>query len=171
MSGEASFLNGRFNLLGSGGDIWGYADACHFAYRSLNGNGTMLARVDSMQYTDPWSKAGVMMREAIAADAKDVFIGLSGQGGSTMQWRPLSGDRTSGSVDGPPAKPPYWVKLVRAGNVFTGYVSTDGANWRMVANATVPMSKRLLVGLAITAHNNAVLNSTLFEQVRFSGRP
>ncbi len=171
MSGEASYLNGRFNLLGSGGDIWGYADAFHFAYRPLNGDGTILAKVDSMQYTDPWSKVGVMMREGSAADAKDVFIGLSGQGGSTMQWRPISGDRTSGSVDGPPAKLPYWVKLVRAGNVFTGYVSSDGLDWRLVANTTVPMNKRLLAGLAITAHNNAVLNSSLFEQVRFSGSP
>ena len=171
MGGEASFLNGRFNLLGSGGDIWGYADACHFVYRTLNGDGTILAKVDSMQYTDPWSKVGVMIREGSAADAKDVFIGFSGQGGSTMQWRPISGDRTSGSVDGPPAKLPYWVKLIRAGNVFTGYVSADGLNWRMVANATVPMNKHLLAGLAITAHNNAVLNSTLFEKVRFKGFP
>jgi regulation of enolase protein 1 (concanavalin A-like superfamily) len=171
LSGEASFLNGRFNLLGSGGDIWGYADACHFVYRTLNGDGTILAKVDSMQYTDPWSKVGVMIREGSAADAKDVFIGFSGQGGSTMQWRPVSGDRTSGSVDGPPAKLPYWVKLIRAGNVFTGYVSADGLDWHMVGNTTVAMNKHLLAGLAITAHNNAVLNSSLFEQVRFKGAP
>jgi uncharacterized repeat protein (TIGR03806 family) len=167
MSGDASFLNGRFNLLASGTDIWGYADAFHFVYRPLNGNGQIIARVTSMQYTDPWCKAGVMMREGLGSDAKDVLMALSGQGGSTMQWRPISGDRTSGSVDGPPAKLPYWVKLTRVGDVFTGYVSGDGADWRMVSTATVPMNKSLLVGLAITAHNNTVLNSTLFEQVAF----
>ncbi len=167
MSGEASYLNGRFNLLASGGDIWGYADGFHFAYRSLNGNGQIVARVDSMQYTDPWCKAGVMMREGIAPDAKDVLMALSGQGGSTMQWRPISGDRTSGSVDGPAAKTPYWVKLTRVGDVFTGYVSADGTDWHLVSTATVPMSKNLLVGLAITAHNNTVLNSTLFDKVSY----
>ncbi len=170
LSGESSFLNGRFNLLGSGGDIWGYADAFHFVYRPLNGDGQIIAHVISMQYTDPWSKVGVMIRENNSADAKDVLVALSGQGGSTMQWRPVTGDRTSGSVDGPPAKLPYWVKLSRAGNVFTGYVSTAGTNWQMVATATVPMNKNLLIGLAVTSHNNSALNSTLFDHVSFTGR-
>jgi regulation of enolase protein 1 (concanavalin A-like superfamily) len=108
-----------------------------------------------------------MMREGIAPDAKDVLMALSGQGGSTMQWRPTSGDRTSGSVDGPPAKMPYWVKLARVGDVFTGYVSADGIDWHLVSTATVPMNKTILVGLAITAHNNTVLNSTLFDKVSY----
>jgi uncharacterized repeat protein (TIGR03806 family) len=170
LTGEASFLNGRFNLIASGGDIWGYADAFHFVYRPLNGNGQIIARVFSMQYTDPWAKAGVMFRENISVDAKDVFMGLSGQGGSTLQWRPIAGDRTSGSVDGPPAKLPYWVKLTRVGDVFTGYVSSDGINWKTVGSGTVPMNKNLLVGLAVTSHNNSALNSTLFEHVSFASR-
>ena len=168
MTGEASYLNGRFNLVASGGDIWGYADAFRFIYRPLNGDGQIVARVFSMQYTDPWAKVGVMIRENVAADAKDVFMGLSGQGGSTLQWRPITSDRTSGSVDGPPAKLPYWVKLTRAGDVFTGYVSKDGINWQTVGNATVPMNKNLLIGLAVTSHNNSALNSTLFEHVSFT---
>jgi uncharacterized repeat protein (TIGR03806 family) len=168
--GESSFLNGRFNLLASGGDIWGYADAFHFVYRPLNGDGQIIAHVASMQYTDPWAKAGVMIRENISADAKDILMALSGQGGSTLQWRPVTGDRTSGSVDGPPARLPYWVKLTRVGNIFTGYVSADGINWQTVGTATVPMNKNLLIGLAVTSHNNSVLNSTLFEHVSFSVR-
>ena len=168
LTGEASYLNGRFNLVASGGDIWGYTDAFHFIYRPLNGDGQIVARVFSMQYTDPWAKVGVMFRENVAADAKDVFMGLSGQGGSTLQWRPITSDRTSGSVDGPPAKLPYWVKLTRAGDVFTGYVSQDGIHWQTVGNATAPMNKNLLIGLAVTSHNNAALNSTLFEHVSFT---
>jgi uncharacterized repeat protein (TIGR03806 family) len=168
--GESSFLNGRFNLLASGGDIWGYADAFHFDYRALNGDGQIIAHVASMQYTDPWAKAGVMIRENVSPDSKDIFMAVSGQGGSTLQWRPITGDRTSGSVDGPPAKLPYWVKLTRAGNIFTGYVSSDGVNWQKVGSATVPMNKNLLIGLAVTSHNNAALNSTLFEHVSFNSR-
>jgi regulation of enolase protein 1 (concanavalin A-like superfamily) len=73
-------------------------------------------------------------------------------------------------VDGPPARLPYWVKLTRVGNIFTGYVSADGINWQTVGTATVPMNKNLLIGLAVTSHNNSVLNSTLFEHVSFSVR-
>lgn len=164
LTGEASFLNHRFNLLGSGGDIWGYADAGHFALRSLNGDGQIIAQVASMQYTDPWSKAGVTLRESVSPDSKNVLMAVSGQGGSTLQWRPTVGDRTS-SADGPPARLPYWVKLARAGDVFTGYVSADGTNWQKVGTATVSMGKNLLAGIAITSHNNAALNSTLFDHV------
>jgi len=170
LTGEASFLNGRFNLLASGGDIWGYADAFHFVFKPLNGDGQIVARVASFQYTDPWAKIGVMLRETISPDAKNIFMALSGQGGSTLQWRSTPGDRTSGSVDGPAAKPPAWVKLTRAGNVFTGYVSADGINWQTVGNATIPMGRNLLAGLAATAHNNSVLNSTLFDEVGITAR-
>jgi regulation of enolase protein 1 (concanavalin A-like superfamily) len=73
-------------------------------------------------------------------------------------------------VDGPPAKLPFWVKLTRVGDVFTGYVSNDGINWKTVGSGTVPMNKNLLVGLAVTSHNNSALNSTLFEHVNFTSR-
>ena len=169
--GEASYLNGRFNLLGSGNDIWGYADGCQFAYHTLNGNGQIVARVISMQYTDPWAKAGVMMRESEAPDSRNVLVALSGQGGSTMQWRPIGGDRTSGSVDGPPAKLPYWVKLVRMNDTFTGYLSKDGKTWQQVGQTVMPLKKRLIVGLTISSHDNTMLNSSLFDQVRLSGKP
>ncbi len=74
VSGEASFLNGGFQLLASGGDIWESADAFHFASRPLAGDGVIVARVAAMQYTDPWAKAGVMLRENDSAGAKYVFL-------------------------------------------------------------------------------------------------
>src|SRR5262249_20977723 len=40
-----------FTVKGSGADIWGAADAFHFAYRSLTGDGAIVARVASQQNT------------------------------------------------------------------------------------------------------------------------
>ena len=122
VSGEASFLNGGFQLLASGGDIWESADAFHFASRPLAGDGRSSRASSAMQYTDPWAKAGVMLREDDSAGSKYVFLGLTGQGGSVLQSRSQADDPTA-SVDGPPAKPPHWLKLVRRGNLFTGFVS------------------------------------------------
>ncbi len=87
VSGEADFLNGDFNLLASGNDIWENADAFHFASRPLAGDVNIIARVVSVQYTDPWAKAGVMLRETDSPGAKYVFLGLTGQGGSALQSR------------------------------------------------------------------------------------
>ena len=164
VSGEADFLNGNFNLLASGSDIWETADAFHFARRSLDGDGSIVARVVSVQYTDPWAKAGVMLRENDSAGAKYVFMGFTGQGGSVLQSRALA-DGTSASADGPETKLPHWFKLARSGNIFNGYVSADGTNWIAAGSVTNALNKNLSVGLALTAHNNSALNSTLFDHV------
>ena len=168
VNGEADYLNGRFNLLASGGDIWETADAFHFASRPLAGDGSIVARVVSLQYTDPWAKAGVMWRENDSPGAKYVLLGLTGQGGSVLQFR-TAADGPSTSADGPEAKPPRWLKLTRSGSVFNGFVSADGANWAAAGSVTIDLNKKLSAGLALTAHNNSVLNSTLFESVSVTG--
>jgi hypothetical protein len=117
-----------------------------------------------VQYTDPWCKAGVMLRESDAPGAKYVFMGVTGQGGSVLQSR-ATADGASASTDGPDAKLPHWLKLLRAGNIFSGYVSADGTNWLAAGSVTNTLNKNLSTGLALTAHNNAVLNSTLFDHV------
>jgi len=67
LPGETSFLNGNFHLLSSGSDIWESADAFRFAFKPLAGDGQIIARIQSFQFTDPWAKAGVMLRENISA--------------------------------------------------------------------------------------------------------
>jgi uncharacterized repeat protein (TIGR03806 family) len=164
VSGDASFLNGNFNLLASGSDIWDTADSFHFASRSLAGDGSIVARVVSLQYTDPWAKAGVMLRENNSSGAKYVLMACTGQGGSVLQSR-ATADDAGASTDGPEAKLPQWLKLTRSGNVFQGFTSADGTNWVAAGSITNMLKKNLSVGLALTAHNNSVLNSTLFDKV------
>ena len=169
VSGGASFLNGRFQLLASGSDIWENADTFQFTSRPLAGDGTLVARVVAMQYTDPWAKAGVMLRESDAVGAKYVFLGLTGQGGSLLQSR-AQADHSTFSLDGPQVKPPQWLKLVRRGNRFSGSVSDDGKTWIAAGTVTNALNAELSAGLALTAHNNSMLNSTLFDQVTVNGQ-
>ncbi|HTQ50028.1 MAG TPA: PQQ-dependent sugar dehydrogenase [Candidatus Acidoferrales bacterium] len=164
LTGDASFLNDRFNLIASGTDIWGTADGCHFAATSLTGDGQIIARVVSMQYTDPWAKAGVMVRENFSSGAKDALMVITAGGSSAFQRRLQTGGLTW-NTDGPPAVVPYWVRLVRAGDRFTGYVSKDGHDWKAVDSIEVPMSRTVYVGLTVTAHNNSELNSALLDHV------
>jgi regulation of enolase protein 1 (concanavalin A-like superfamily) len=167
ISGEASFLNDRYNVLASGADIWEASDAFHYAFKPINGDGQIVAHVASMQYTDPWSKGGIMFRENTSVGAKYAFVGFAGQGGSLFQSRQAT-DTSTMSNDGPASKVPGWLKLVRTGNTFQGFVSTNGVIWQPAGNVTIPMAKTALVGLALTAHNNSVLNSTLYDKVTIS---
>ena len=54
-------------MRGSGSDIWERADGFRFVYRALTGDGTVEAQVASLQNTNGWAKAGVMIRESLAA--------------------------------------------------------------------------------------------------------
>ena len=162
--GETSYLRGQYNLIASGSDIWDVADSFHFASKPWTGDGQLVARMVSMQYTDPWAKAGIMFRESTAAGAKYAFVGFTGQGGSVLQSRAVT-DNGPASTDGPAAKMPHWLKLVRTGDVFKGYVSADGQTWEPVGSVTLPMKKAIFAGLALASHNNTVVNSTLFDTV------
>src|SRR5689334_13566149 len=68
-AGGFNYSGGRYNAAGSGSDIWGNADAFRYVYRTLDGDGEMTARVLSLDDTDSWAKAGVMIRETLAADS------------------------------------------------------------------------------------------------------
>jgi uncharacterized repeat protein (TIGR03806 family) len=163
-NGEASFLNGYFNLIASGADIWENSDAFHFACTPFTGDGQIIARVTSMQFTDPWAKAGVMFRESFSPGSRHALMTVTAGGGSAFQWRPEP-DKISRNTDGPSCQIPYWVKLVRSGDTFTGYLSADGNDWKRVDSVTIPMNKTIYVGLALSAHNNSALNSSLFDNV------
>ena len=52
---------------------------------------------------------------------------------------------------------PYWVRLVRQGDVFTGYRSQDGVTWSQVDSSTMTLPSSVYVGLAVTSHNPSQL--------------
>ena len=66
VAGDATLPSGTFTRDGAGADVWGTADAFHYAYRTLNGDGTIVARVTSIQNVHAWIKAGVMIRESLS---------------------------------------------------------------------------------------------------------
>ena len=57
---------GKMSLTGSGADIWGASDQFTYAYKSLSGDGTIIARVVSIGAgTNTWAKGGVMIRQSV----------------------------------------------------------------------------------------------------------
>ncbi len=161
--GGASYANAVYTVTGSGLDIWNSADSFHYVYRAVSGDCTIISRVASLQITDPWAKAGVMIRESLNQDSINVAMLISAQNGSLLSDRPVTG-AVSTSVSGSGAAP-YWVKLARTGNSFAGSVSSDGSTWQQVGSVTVPMASNVLLGLAVTAHNNTLTNTARLDNV------
>jgi regulation of enolase protein 1 (concanavalin A-like superfamily) len=143
-------------------------DAFNYTYDKLTGDGSITAKVTSMSNSNAWARAGVMIRDGTAANAKSVAVLMTPSNGVNLQWRATAGAVASNTkVTGKVA--PYWVKLVRAGNVFTGYYSADGATWTAYATKTVAMNSDVYIGLAVTSNVSGTLCTATFEKVNMTG--
>ena len=165
--GDATYLSGTFTVNGSGADIGSTADGFHFAYLLCSGNGEIIARVDSVGNTDPQAKAGVMFRESLTAGSRHVMTVITPGNGSAFERRVATNGvstRTAGSV----VAAPYWVRLVRTGNLFQGYVSPNGVAWTLVGSVTNALPAAVYVGLPVTAHTNAASSVATFSNVKIT---
>ena len=165
MAGSASYNAGTFTVNGGGTDIWYSSDQFNYLYQSLTGDLTITAQVASQQNTASWAKAGVMIRETTAANSTYVFVMVTPANGVNMQYRPVTGSNAVQLAQVAARVAPYWVRLVRSGNTFTGYSSADGVTWTQVGSISVTMASSAIAGLAVAAHNNSALNTSTFNNV------
>ena len=165
LTGSASEQNGAVTVFASGNDIWNNADEFHFVYRPMLGDATIIAQVVSQQFSDPWSKAGVMMRESLDPGSPDVGAYVTPGNGATLQWRPTEDAAATWYGNTVAAAAPYWVMLVRSGSTFTASASPDGQNWTDLGSITIPMTNQIYVGLALSAHDDGVMNRSTFGNV------
>jgi len=164
---------GTFTMTASGADIWLVngveADEFHYAYKMLTGAGSITARVDSVENTNVWAKAGVMVRETLDPDSSHAMMVVTPAQGVSFQRRPGTG-ATSVNTDAAGLAAPYWVRIERdlAGN-FTGYSSANGSTWDMLGTENIQMGANVYIGLALTAHDAALTCQAVFSNVTTTG--
>jgi hypothetical protein len=174
-AGTSSYANGKWTVAGAGADSWGTADSGHFAYQALTGDGAIIAKVESIQNTSIYAKAGVMMRTSLAQGAPRATMLVTNQVKVEQNMPNLAvyGGTNYGNKALPIANtvPSYWVKLERIGNMITGYVSPDGTNWAAtdVGRINEPIPDTIYVGLTVVSHANGTLNTSTFSNVQITG--
>ena len=175
-AGSSSYNAGSdtYTVAGGGADIQNTSDQFNFLYKPVNGNATLIARVTSEQDTNTWAKAGVMFRNSAAAGDMEASLVVSYSSGVSFQWRSSSGGSTGYTVTGG-VSAPAWIELVRNGNTFTAYYATTTAEptssqWIQEGSAeTIAMGTDTIGGLAVTSHDNGVLNAATFTGVQITG--
>ncbi|HLH56199.1 MAG TPA: chitobiase/beta-hexosaminidase C-terminal domain-containing protein [Verrucomicrobiae bacterium] len=172
-AGGAFFSNGVFIVTGSGDDIWNTADAFRFVYRRLTNGCDISARVTSQVNTDPWAKAGVMIRDSLNPGAAYGCMVITPGNGTDFQYRTANGVAASGNASGGALNPApnNWVRLTRTNNTFTAYKSANGMTWTQVGTPTTLTltNSGYYVGLAVTAHNNGALSTAGIDNVTVDG--
>lgn len=171
-----------FEMLAGGSDFWGNQEAGNMLYKTTTGDFDLRARVTELFHSDDWAKAGVMIRESMASNARQVCNIVTPTIGA-YRWEFI--ERTvagNGDLDWPNGlaediHPPYpnaWVRITRVGNVFTAYRSVDGVNWSQRAQVDFsgsPFPDQVYAGIAATAHNNNASVFTVAEFDNFSITP
>jgi hypothetical protein len=171
-AGAAGYTNGYWIVTGGGSDIWGAADQFNLASQSLVGDGMIIGRVLSQNGSDPWSKSGVMIRNDFTAGSPEVSVFITPGNGVAFQYRAVSGGQSTAPSIITGISTPVWLRLSRSGNTFTGSYSTDGVSWSQLGSPqTIAMNSSAQAGLAVTAHNNALLNTAKFNSVLVTAGP
>ncbi len=171
-----------FTMSAAGADIWSNADQFRYAFKRLTGDGSIVARVESIGNSDVWAKAGVMIRESLDPGSSHAFMLVTPDGRRVFQNRSFNKSGCQSAHGGPGAITlPCWVKVERRGSQFTGSYSLDGVNWikqpdtentgtnRSPNPQTINMASSVYVGLALTSHTADATTTAVFSGVATAG--
>jgi fibronectin type 3 domain-containing protein len=175
VAGSAAYNSNAdsFIIKGAGTDIGGTADAFHFGYRSLTGDGVLIARVASRVNAGSADKVGLMIREDLTAGSKSAAVLLSSaENFVRFPYRSTVGGTTTYlNLPTITAAVPKWLKIQRAGNTFTGFASTDGTTWTQVASVTFAMNSTVQIGFMVCSRNTAAVDTTTYDNVSLTIPP
>ena len=158
-----------YDIAGAGYDVWNARDEFRFASKSVTGNFDVKVRVESLTGGyDNWAAAGLMARDGLAENARNVFVKASRGNGERLSYRSTTGGGSTALGNGTPQYPNAWLRLTRVGNLFVGYDSTDGVTWREVGRVTMSLPATLQVGLAANSHQTGTLTTAKFRDLSFA---
>jgi hypothetical protein len=144
---------GTLIMNGMGTDIWDASDQFRFVYKTLKGNGSIVAKIESVSNPHEWAKAGVMIRETVSSGSRHATVAATPTAthGVSLQWRNTPDTATNLNADVADTPLPQWVKLTRNGSSFMAQRSADGKAWVDITPTTactIDMASDVLIGLA-----------------------
>jgi hypothetical protein len=173
----AETSTGNILMSGIGSDIYETTDEFNFAYKRLSGDGSITVRIDNIEYTNEWAKAGVMIRPSLDAVAQQVDMICAPSNRVEWMYRATTGGGTTASDTGVNSITiPHWVRIRREGNTFIGEHSTDGINWTTTtpgnlssSSTTIQMPNTVYIGLVVTSHVAGQTCQAEFSEVSITG--
>lgn len=152
-----------YSIEGSGDGIGGTADAFQFMFRTLSGDGEIVARVITQANTGAGARAGLMIRDGNAPGARNAFVHTTISSGIYLQSRAVTGGTSAGTNLAGSA--PEWLKMVREGTLISGYHSVDGVVWTLIDAVNLPLPYDVSIGVAVTSGNNSVSGAAMFDHL------
>ncbi len=181
LAGSSQVKGKGIQLIAGGADVWGVKDEFHFSYLEQTGDFDLAARIESLSAPHLYTKAGLMAREELTDNSRHIFFQAfpnnkprnKNNGGYEFQYRRDKGGemkaiypaKAESAPEFPVNYPNTWIRLKRAGNVFTGFVSADGKTWKAYTTFTLELPEKIYLGLAVTSHNTKESATAVFRDI------
>ncbi|SFO09392.1 Right handed beta helix region [Streptomyces sp. cf124] len=173
---------GQFTITDAGEDIWGAGGQHEDEYGTVFRNGaavdgtSVTARVDNLDNTSGWAKAGVVLRNDLTDDGSSAgyaaVVATPGNGVSFQRDSNADGYLDQLTNTAASIKAPVWLRLTRTATQVSAYYSTDGSTFTQVGSTvTLPsMAATQDAGVIHTAHSTTAGSAT-FSNLRIVTSP
>ena len=163
--GSVTLADGAYRMTASGANIWGAEDAFHYAWTERSGDLHIAADIAfEGAGVDPHRKAGVMIRQNLTPGSPYVDVMVHGEGLVALQYREAQDGPTRQIVAA--MTHPGRVRLEREGDfAYFSAAGADGELRHAGGSFRIALQAPYLVGIALSAHNDAVTETATFADV------
>ncbi|MEO7275320.1 MAG: hypothetical protein ABI211_25315 [Vicinamibacterales bacterium] len=175
-AGSTVYDAGHYVVSGGGENIWGTADHFQYVWKKVSGDVTLEATIaftggkPESGSPDPHRKACLMIRQSLDSGSMYADAAVHGDGLTSLQWRDANGGVThevQSDVTGPTR-----LRLEKRGNYLSMSVAGPGEELRPAGGAArVDLTGEFYIGLAVSAHNPARIETATFSDVALSTPP
>ncbi len=149
-----------FDINAAGSDVWSRSDQFRFVYQQVTGDFDIRVRVESLSAANANAMAGLMARETLSADSRNIYMKVRANTSLRTTYRATTAGNTVGAGSGNTSFPNAWLRLVRSGNNFTTFVSPNGTNWTVHSTVTLALNSTLLIGMAVASYSPTATTTT-----------
>ncbi len=165
LAGPANFSAGVFTVGGSGA-LDEKSDTTNFGWQNLSGDGEISARIAKLDDTGNAARVGLMIRDSLAPNARQAFIGVNGDGDLRWFKRSKAGKKANETARKLFGSKDIWLKLVRKDNTISAYRSTNGTKWTPAGSVELKLPNNCYIGLSVSSGDQDLLNTSKFSHVK-----
>jgi hypothetical protein len=165
-----------YTISGGGENMWGTTDHFHYVWKKMSGD-VALAATMAFVASNPTTgtpenhrKTCLVIRQTLDADSPYVDAARHGDGLTSLQWRDTKGGAThevQSFVVGPTR-----LRIEKRGSyVSMSVAGTDGVLRPAGGSAKVAFTGEFYIGLGVTAHNPARIETAAFSNVELTPLP
>jgi Tol biopolymer transport system component len=166
-SGFASYdeADQTYTIGGAGTNMWGGTDEFHYLWTTLQGDFILRAEIRFLGGgVDPHRKTGWIVKNDLDGNTPQVNAATHGDGLTALQYRKVTGGETEHLVSQDSF--PDVVQLERIGQTYIMSTARFGEEFTSVTLENMPMDNEVYVGLYVCSHNENIMETVAFRNVR-----